>query len=74
MPSGPTPKLGDLCPACRQLTPDRRGHTFLVPQKRDGAAGYFSCLECGALWLPVSEGEARTWNLVRIEPKDGGED
>jgi hypothetical protein len=74
MPFSHVPHREDLCQACRELAPDRRGHTFLEPQRRDGAAGYFSCMECGALWFPTDGPAGRRWNLVRIEAPDARPD
>lgn len=74
MPFNPDPSAEEavLCDACKALAPDKRGHTFLVPQQREDGAGYFLCLECGALWQPGSTDEGRGWALCRIE-KDTAE-
>ena len=59
-----------LCAACKQLSPDGRGHTFLVPRRRDGAPGYFCCLDCRALWFPETTTGGRKWTFLGLEERE----
>jgi hypothetical protein len=70
MPFSPSPDQQQLCEACRRLGPESRGHTFLVPQSRDGSGERFLCLECGAVWRPAMTEQGHRWTLSHVEKKD----